>query len=209
VLRPIYERGKPAMADHVGSYIRSAYSWGLKSELNYRRTSPRRFKLVSNPAADIPTEPKVAGTRWLDEDELVQLYRWLECPDLRRWRDRRRGRLLYQPTRRAADPHRASRGRRRSLRQIGRLPGARLVQRQPARSSGAAELRAPCRAFLRARRSLGISAFDDLQRVTPRRTMPRAVRPRDRGWPAGSRSRVGSARPSPRRWSIPARSRQV
>jgi len=21
------------------------------------------------------------GTRWLDEDEYVQLYRWLECPD--------------------------------------------------------------------------------------------------------------------------------
>jgi integrase len=82
VLRPIYERGKWAMADHMRSYIRSAYSWGLKSELDYRSTSPRRFKLVSNPAADIPTEPKVAGTRWLDGDEFVQLYRWLECPDV-------------------------------------------------------------------------------------------------------------------------------
>jgi hypothetical protein len=81
VLRPIFERGKPAMADHLRSYIRSAYSWGLKSELDYRSTSPRRFKLVSNPAADIPTEPKVAGTRWLNEDEFIQLYRWLECPD--------------------------------------------------------------------------------------------------------------------------------
>jgi integrase len=81
VLRPIYERGKPAMADHMRSYIRSAYSWGLKSELDYRSTSPRRFKLTSNPAADIPTEAKVPGTRWLDEEEFVQLYRWLECPD--------------------------------------------------------------------------------------------------------------------------------
>jgi hypothetical protein len=81
VLRPIYKRGKRAMADHVRSYIRSAYSWGLKSELDYRSTSSRRFKLVSNPAADIPTEPKVAGTRWLDDHEFVQLYRWLECPD--------------------------------------------------------------------------------------------------------------------------------
>ena len=34
VLRPIFERGKPAMADHMRSYIRSAYSWGLKSELD-------------------------------------------------------------------------------------------------------------------------------------------------------------------------------
>jgi integrase len=81
VLRPIYERGKRAMADHVRSYIRSAYSWGIKSEHDYRSTSLRRFKLVNNPAGGIPTEPKVVGTRWLDEDEFVRLYRWLECPD--------------------------------------------------------------------------------------------------------------------------------
>ncbi|MDB5498762.1 MAG: integrase [Phenylobacterium sp.] len=81
VLRPIYERGKPSMADHVRSYIRSAYSWGIKSELDYRTAAPRRFKIVANPAGGIPTEPKVAGTRWLKEDEFVQLYRWLEHPD--------------------------------------------------------------------------------------------------------------------------------
>lgn len=81
VIRPIYDRGTRSMADHVRSYIRSAYSWGLKSENDYRNTSPRRFRLAHNPAADIPTEPKVVGTRWLTEDEFVQLYRWLECPD--------------------------------------------------------------------------------------------------------------------------------
>jgi integrase len=81
VLRPIYERGKPALADHVRSYVRSAYSWAIKSERDYRSTSPRRFRLVANPAGGIPTEPKVVGTRWLDEDEFVRLYRWLECPD--------------------------------------------------------------------------------------------------------------------------------
>src|SRR5579862_8935649 len=81
VLRPTWERGSRAMADHDRSYIRAAYSWGLKSELDYRSTSPRRFKLVSNPAGDIPTEPKVVGTRWLDEKEFVRLYRWLEYPD--------------------------------------------------------------------------------------------------------------------------------
>jgi integrase len=81
VLRPIFERGRPAMADHVRSYLRSAYSWGLKSEHDYRHSSPRRFGLLLNPAADIPTEPKVRGSRWLGEEEFVQLYRWLECPD--------------------------------------------------------------------------------------------------------------------------------
>ena len=82
VLRPIYERGKRAMADHVRSYIRSAYSWGIKSEHDYRSASPRRFNLLTNPAASIPTEPKIAGTRWLNEQEFVTLYRWLDYPDV-------------------------------------------------------------------------------------------------------------------------------
>jgi integrase len=81
VIRPIWERGKRAMADHVRSYIRSAYSWAIKSEHDYRSSSPRRFKMVANPAAGIPTEPKKPGTRWLDDEEFLQLYRWLECPD--------------------------------------------------------------------------------------------------------------------------------
>jgi len=81
VLRPIYERGKKSMADHVRSYVHAAYNWGLKSEHDYRSASQRRFRLVYNPAAGIPTEPKNVGTRWLDEDEFVRLYRWLECPD--------------------------------------------------------------------------------------------------------------------------------
>jgi integrase len=81
VIRPIYERGKKSMADHVRGYVHAAYSWGLKSEHDYRSASQRRFRLVYNPAAGIPTEPKNVGTRWLDEDEFVRLYRWLECPD--------------------------------------------------------------------------------------------------------------------------------
>lgn len=81
VLRPIYTRGKRSMADHVRSYIRAAFSWALKSEHDYRSSSPRRFNLASNPAVAIPTERKVVGTRWLDEEEFLRLYRWLECPD--------------------------------------------------------------------------------------------------------------------------------
>lgn len=53
----------------------------MKSDNDYRNTSPRRFRIPYNPASGIPTEPKVEGTRWLSEDEFVQLYRWLECPD--------------------------------------------------------------------------------------------------------------------------------
>src|SRR5262249_51331650 len=92
--------------------------------------------------------------------ELSQAHR-----DLRRWLDWRRDCLLHKPTGRAADPHRTSRGRRRGVRQIGRLPGARLVPRHPGRSIGAAKLRGPCRTFFRTRQSLGISASDDLRRL--------------------------------------------
>lgn len=80
-IRPVYERGRRAFADHMRSYVRSAFSWGLKSENDYRSTAPRRFRLVHNPALGIPTEPKVTGSRWLSEFEFVRLYRWLECPD--------------------------------------------------------------------------------------------------------------------------------
>lgn len=81
LIRPIYERGARSMADHVRCYIHAAYSWGMKSDNDYRNTSPRRFRIPFNPASGIPTEPKVQGTRWLTEEEFVQLYRWLECPD--------------------------------------------------------------------------------------------------------------------------------
>jgi integrase len=81
VIRPIYARGKKAMADHVRGYVHAAYSWGMKSEHDYRSSSQRRFRLPYNPASGIPTEPKKVGTRWLDEEEFVRLYRWLEDPD--------------------------------------------------------------------------------------------------------------------------------
>jgi hypothetical protein len=52
IIRPIYERGARSMADHVRSYIRSAFAWGMKSEHDYRR--PRRgasaFHSIQRPA---------------------------------------------------------------------------------------------------------------------------------------------------------------
>lgn len=80
LIRPIYDRGARSMADHVRGYLHAAYSWGMKSEYDYRSISPRRFRIQFNPASGIPTEPKVQGTRWLDEDEFVKLYRWLDNP---------------------------------------------------------------------------------------------------------------------------------
>jgi integrase len=81
VIRPIYERGRKSMADHVRCYVHAAYNWGMKSEHDYRSSALRRFQLIYNPAAGIPTEPKKVGTRWLDEEEFARLYHWLQCPD--------------------------------------------------------------------------------------------------------------------------------
>ena len=53
----------------------------MKSEHDYRTVSSRRFCLVCNPAAGIPTEPKNVDTRWLDEEQFARLYHCLECPD--------------------------------------------------------------------------------------------------------------------------------
>src|ERR1700724_2732958 len=53
----------------------------MKAEHDYRSTAPRRFRLPYNPASSIPTEPKVRGTRWLNEDEFVRFSVGLECPD--------------------------------------------------------------------------------------------------------------------------------
>jgi integrase len=81
VLRPIYERGSASMADHMRTYIRAAFSWGLKSELDYRSSAPKRYGLTSNPAADIPAEPKTVGQRWLELPEFKAVYAWLGGPE--------------------------------------------------------------------------------------------------------------------------------
>lgn len=83
VLRPIYERGKISMADHLRGYIKAAFGWGMRSEMDYRNTSPRRFRIIHNPADAIPVEPRKAGTRWLNEAEWVQVWQWCEQPDMR------------------------------------------------------------------------------------------------------------------------------
>lgn len=81
-IRPVYDRGAKRMADAIRSYVRSAYSWGMKSENDYRINTTRRFRLAYNPAAGIPTEKKNPGTNWLREPQFAKLYKWLECPDV-------------------------------------------------------------------------------------------------------------------------------
>lgn len=75
-IRPTYEAGHPSMADHMRGYIRAAYGWAMRSQNDYRSTASHKFKLTSNPAENIPTEPKVPGERWLSIDELRAFWHW-------------------------------------------------------------------------------------------------------------------------------------
>jgi integrase len=77
-IRPIYQSGKASMADHMRGFVRSAYSWAMKAESDYRNDAAKRYHIAGNPAASIPTESKVAGERWLTVDELRTFWHWLE-----------------------------------------------------------------------------------------------------------------------------------
>lgn len=76
-LRPVYRRGKVRMADKYRGLIRAAFSWGMKSESDYRREVEARFKLAVNPAASIPTEGVAVGTRHLSVEEFRELWSYL------------------------------------------------------------------------------------------------------------------------------------
>lgn len=78
-LRPVYAAGKASMADHMRGAMRACYGWAIKAQNDYRTAGAvtARFNIQANPAALIPTEPKVPGERYLDRDELVKLWRWL------------------------------------------------------------------------------------------------------------------------------------
>lgn len=77
-IRPTYEAGKPSMADHMRGYVHSAYGWALRTQNDYRSKRFDKFGIKTNPASNIPTEPKVPGERWLPMSELIQFWKWLE-----------------------------------------------------------------------------------------------------------------------------------
>lgn len=75
-IRPTYEAGHASMADHMRGYIRAAYGWAMRSRNDYRTRTVDKYRLRSNPAENIPTEPKVPGERWLSLDELRSFWLW-------------------------------------------------------------------------------------------------------------------------------------
>jgi integrase len=81
VLRPIYRRGSPSMADHVRGAARAAFAWAMRAEADYRADVPKRFNLTSNPAVAIPAVRSKAGERWLSVEEVRAFWRWLSAPE--------------------------------------------------------------------------------------------------------------------------------
>ncbi len=78
-LRPIFQRGSRVSADRARGTIRAAYSWAIKSQNDYRNDSYERvFELNRNPAEMIPVEPKSQGERWLEAEELRELWVWID-----------------------------------------------------------------------------------------------------------------------------------
>lgn len=77
VLRPIYSRGSAGRADHVRSYIKSAFNWGIKADNDYRTDKPKRFLIPFNPAQAIPAEQRKSGERYLNVEELRVFWKWL------------------------------------------------------------------------------------------------------------------------------------
>jgi integrase len=75
-IRPTYSNGCKSMADHMRGYVRAAYGWAMRTQNDYRRTTADLYRLKANPASNIPTEPKVAGERWLSIEELHNLWWW-------------------------------------------------------------------------------------------------------------------------------------
>jgi integrase len=78
VLKPIYDRGAPVMADKMRMWLNAAFRWGLTAEHDYRVAVPRRWGLVSNPVAAVPRDSAAdrVGERWLSRKEFVDLLDW-------------------------------------------------------------------------------------------------------------------------------------
>lgn len=80
-LRPVYARGKAAMADHMRAYIKAAFKWAIERESDYRANITRKYGIKRNPASDIPAEKRVVGERWLTPEELRSFWLWLDSKD--------------------------------------------------------------------------------------------------------------------------------
>jgi integrase len=81
-LAEMHARGAIGMAHCTRSYIRSAFSFGMKAEYSYTRTAAVdvRWKIKFNPAAAIPTDSKAlhVGERFLEPIEFRLFWEWLE-----------------------------------------------------------------------------------------------------------------------------------
>lgn len=78
VLKPIYDRGAPVMADKMRVWLNAAFRWGMQAEHSYKVATPRKWGLTSNPVAAVPRDQSAdrVGQRWLTAKELNDLLHW-------------------------------------------------------------------------------------------------------------------------------------
>ena len=78
VLKPIYERKAPVMADKMRMWLNAAFRWGLTAEHDYRVETPRKWGIKSNPVAAVPRDSAAdrVGDRWLSRKEFADLLHW-------------------------------------------------------------------------------------------------------------------------------------
>lgn len=80
LLKTIHDRGARVMADRMRSYLRAAFSWGMKAANDYRAKTRQDWGIKSNPAALVKrdTGANVTRERNLSAAELKTLWRALD-----------------------------------------------------------------------------------------------------------------------------------
>jgi integrase len=84
----IYERGTIVQANNAHVWIRAAYNYAKKGAYSYTERCPLLWNIDANPAALIPTNMAAfrPGVRVLREDELINLWNWLDGVKTKRQR---------------------------------------------------------------------------------------------------------------------------
>lgn len=76
---PFFRRGSRYLAKGARSTLRAAYSWAMKSEFDPKISAPRSWKILANPAANVPADFDISrtGDRHLSPDEFRRVWVWL------------------------------------------------------------------------------------------------------------------------------------
>lgn len=79
IIRKIYQRGAPIVANQARAYLMAAFNHGIKLDFDPAANTEALFRIEHNPARDIPVPAKVTpGERNLSAEEIRDLWRQLD-----------------------------------------------------------------------------------------------------------------------------------